>query len=502
MHIGSVTESVGVYVAAKITQKCIGLVRVVIMAWMLASVPVQYGLVGAATALMGVLTVVVSLGGNHGMVRYASQFFARGQLRALAGRSLVWLAAGTLLAGAGAMVASPAITTHLLVSREGGEAVGRGALLWLSWACIANAVLEANYRNLLGLLNGLRAYRLIAALELAFATMFTLSAAGALALSRTVLAVLLAHGVCVSVMIVLASVATGALVPRLQAAGASPDEEEQSPEGTGIATAGRLVRYGWPLVVSGLLGLVLQYASFYLVYRRFGQARAGVLWFFVQVSQLVLFIAQAAWAVVLTHVIARWEQGRRVEAMALLRLASKGLSLVLTSVAVAMYVSSPLWTSVLPGRFREGGAYLPGLLMFFQMLSNIAAVNVLARVHERPIVSPILSGAALVANVLLAWWWMGPLGPVGASWAAGTAMVGVGAVLGGGYLLLSRARLGWAAGGLMMSPMVLLAPRWLAVLLWAGVLVVAWRGGVLSAGERKTLSQLWNRLARRLPARG
>lgn len=502
LHIGSVTESVGIYVTAKIAQKGIGLVRVLILAWLLASVPVQYGLVGAATVVMGVGAVLVSLGGNHGLVRYASRFVARGQLRTLSRRSLLWLACGTLLTGAAAMACSGPIASHLLAAREGASAVSYRSLLWLTWACIVNAVLEANYNNLLGLLNGLRAYRLIAALELTFAVAFTASAAGALLVSRTVLAVLAAHAVCVGLMVLLAGLAARALIRRLEARGGSAEESEQRPGGSGAATAARLVRYGWPLSAGVLVALAGQYASFYLVFHRFGEARAGVLWLFVQLSQPVVLIAQAAWAVVLTHVVARWEQGRRDEAMLLVRVASKGMSLGLTTVAVAMYVTSPWWTRLLPGRFAEGGAVLGGMLMFFQMLANLAVVNVLARVHERPIVPPILSGVALVVNVLLALWWMDSMGPAGAAWAAGAAMLGVGAILGGGYLLISRARVGWATMVLLVSPVVLLLPRWVSAGLWAGVLLAAVGGvGFFSPRERAVLGGLYSRLRARLIAR-
>jgi hypothetical protein len=202
--------------------------------------------------------------------------------------------------------------------------------------------------------------------------------------------------------------------------------------------------------------------------------------------------------VVFTHVVARWEQGRREEATFLLRLAGKGLTLGLTTVAVAIYVASPVWTDWLPGRFQQGEVYLPGFLIFFQMLANLVLVTVLARVHERPILPPLLSGVALAVNVLLARWWMDSMGPVGASWAAGAAMLVVGAVLGGGYLLFSRARLGWSTGVLLLSPVVLLAPRWVAGLVWLAVLAMAACGvGLVSREERKALTGLWKRLITR-----
>jgi O-antigen/teichoic acid export membrane protein len=497
LHIGSVTESVGVYVTAKIAQKGIGLVRVLLLAWMLAEVPVQYGLVGMATVLMGVLTVIVSLGGGHGVMRYTSQIHARGELRDVGLRSIGYLACGAVGVGLVAVACSGLIATHFLASRQGAVEVPWRYLLWVTWACVANAVIESIYNYFLSLLNGLRVYRLIAALELTFATLFTLAASGTLLLWKTVLAVLLAHVVCVTVMLVAAGVAARALVHRIEPP-SDPAEQAGKARLSARRPAGRFIAYGWPLALAGLVALAGQYASFYLAYRRFGQARAGVLWFFVQLSQPVLLIAHAAWAVVFTHVVARWEQGRREEATFLLRLAGKGLTLGLTTVAVAIYVASPVWTDWLPGRFQQGEVYLPGFLIFFQMLANLVLVTVLARVHERPILPPLLSGVALAVNVLLARWWMDSMGPVGASWAAGAAMLVVGAVLGGGYLLFSRARLGWSTGVLLLSPVVLLAPRWVAGLVWLAVLAMAACGvGLVSREERKALTGLWKRLITR-----
>ncbi|MFP4052585.1 MAG: lipopolysaccharide biosynthesis protein [Phycisphaerae bacterium] len=488
LTIGSVTESVGLYVGAKIGQKGIGFVRVLLLAYLMAEVPAQYGLVGVATVLMGVLTVAMTLGGNHGLVRYAAQFQARGQLRAFERTALKSLA---LVVGAMAVVvlaASGPLTTYVIAARGGSDPVPYRQLLWLCWAVIANAALEANYNNVMGLLNGLRAYRLIAALELTFAAMFTLAAAMALVVSRTVLAVLLGHVVCVSVILVVSLLGARAVAARLD----SPGSGTAPPDAT--RTLRRLLGFGWPITLAALLGLVTQYASFYLAYRRFGETKAGVLWFFVQLSQPVLLVGQAAWAVILTHVTSRWEHGRREEAMVLLGASYKAISLALLAVSTVVYLTASWWVQLLPGRFQGGVVFLPGLLAFFQMLTSLAVVNILARIHERPALLGVMSLATLAGNASLAWWWMGPMGIEGAAWAAGTAGVTAGLLVGGIYVYRSGARLGAAVYVLLASPALLMAPAWVTA---AAVTVLAvsavWTGWLLRPAEREAIRRTLHR---------
>jgi len=520
LKVGSMTEALGVYVPAMIFQKALGLGRVLLFAYFLAHVQEQYGLWSLGMMIVTVGGPVATLGANHGLIRYVSAYEAAGTLGAFY-RKVRWrMLLGALGVTGLALAFSGIITREVILSPAGpagGAARAGSEPLWICWAALANVFASAVYFNALSFLIGMRAYRAVSAVEVFFSLIFTLLGLGALGLSASGLALLTAHLLSLLVAIVLCAVLTELAISHAAAPAApetspqgkvhlpAPGETEEvlpavpvepdsaQPTADGLEGAfGRLLKFGGVAMIGNLLWLLVQNISLVLTNRHFGHASAGVYRFYMQISQPVFFLGSAAWAVVFPHIVKRWEGPHRRGSLETLQISYKAIVMVLMALTVGIYATSGLWGRALPEAFRPGLTMLGGLLLFFQVFSNLAMMTMLAKLQERPLV---IAGAALaggVANVLLAWWWM-PLadyGPAGAAWAAGVGMyVGAGAVA-AVYFALCRIKLSVTTYLVMACPVLLVLPPSWAGLIWAAVLAAAlltpW---FFDAGQKKLLGR-------------
>ncbi len=502
-------ESLGVYVPAMVLQKGIALGRVLLLTYLL--VKAQYGLWGLGMMIFNLASPLLTLGSNQGLIRYVSFYEARGRLREFYRRTR-WAILGcavamTLVALAG----SDLIARYVIASRAAGSLVAYRTQLHICWAALANAMVGGLYHNLLGLLIGMRAYRLVSLVEVAFAVIFTAIAVVTLMVTPTGLALLLAH----LVSLILTLTGGGALLhaalsrqreamapaaePRRARALIVPpgaeDEEISGPVPVSSSSAGedadgiikspyrRVLRYGLAALAGTVLWNAAGYLSLWLTNRRYGQAEAGVFYVFLQLGQPIVFLANAVWAVVFSHVARIWEADERPAAMLRLETAYKAVVVGMMTLTVVVYAGSPLWVRLLRADYRAGLALLGGLLMFFQVINHLALLSMIAKLHERPILiaAAVLAGAA--ANLGLAVWWMPLYGPVGAAWAAGVGMYAGGSVVAVAYLLTAQAkrrpptssRAGARDSSLRLHPstyLVMLLPA--VLLLPVGVLGIVW----------------------------
>ena len=491
-------ESLGVYVPAMVLQKLISLGRVVLFTHLLTSD--QYGLWGLGMMIFNIAGPLMTLGSNHGLIRYVSFYEARGQLVAFYRRMRLAVLVCAVSLAAGAFAASGGITRLFLASRE-GSTIPHSYQLYICWAALANALLGALYHNLLGFMNGMRAYRLVSAVELLFAVVFTAIGALAVGFMDTGLALLLAHLAALAVVLGAGLALLHVGVSRLAARpGKAPGPHEQagaavlSPAGeteeiTGaverplepIQTAppaglsgafARVLRYGSGALLGTVLWNLTGYLSFWLTSYRLGEDQAGVFYVFLLVCQPVVFLANAAWAVIFTHVARLWERQQRA-AMALLEAAYKAVVMATLTLTVAVYLTAPLWVRLVPPAYRHGVGLLGGLLMFFQVVNHLALMNMLAKLRERPVIVAVAAIVGGAANAALALWWMPQHEAVGAAWAAGIGMyAGAGAVA-VAYLLATRTRLHPSTALVMLMPAGLLLPAWILAVFWAAALAVA-----------------------------
>jgi len=496
--VGSMSESLGLYVPAMVLQKGLGLLRVLLFAHILHQAQAQYGLWGLAMMVFSLAAPLATLGANHGLVRYTGLYEARGQLATFY-RRIRWGCVACAAGVVGAMLlASGPITTWVFASAQGGDGIAYRQQLHACWAALANVLAGALYFNMLALAAGLRAYRIASVVELVFSVTFTLVGSAVLVLWPAAAPLLAAHLACLVLSLALGMVLLHGAIDDLhvppQAAsklGQSPAAVSSGPQGPDTTGALRkILGFGLVAMIGNLCWLAAQYVSFYLTNRRHSKADAGVYAVFMQLSQMVLLVANAAWAVIFSHVTIRWESGRRRGAMATLETAFNALSLVLMTIALGIYAAAPTWVKLLPEPYRVGLPLLGGLLMFCQSVANFSLVTVIARLHERPgwIALAALAGGAV--NVALAAWWMPAFSyaPAGAAWAAGVGVyIGAG-IVSAVYFLLEGVRLRLVTYGVLASPVLLVLPPWAGLAVWTVVLVAALAGKwFFDAGEKQMI---------------
>ncbi|MFW6133205.1 MAG: hypothetical protein ACOC8F_04855 [Planctomycetota bacterium] len=516
LKVGSVAESMSAYVPAVVLHKGLGLVRVLLFAHFMRRAEAQYGLWGLAMMLFTVAAPLMTLGSNQGLVRYVSFYEARGRLREFYRRARGGVLVCTAAALALAVLASPGAARLLVLFRaDPAGAASVGELTRVCLAAAVNAFALALYLNMTGFMVGLRVYRLVAATEVLFSVAFTVLGIAVLAASPTSLSVLTAHFGALLVALVGGMAALHAAVAshrdepdaeaesrtlrqRSGAEGAvvmEPMGETDEVTGTTSYAAGseaapsrgamrQVLRYGVVAMAGNLLWLAAQYVSFFATYLRGGEAQAGVYAIFLQLSQPTLFLANAAWAVVLTHVARRWEGRQHATAMLVLETSYKAVAIALMVLTLTIYAAAPLWVRILPPGYRRGLPLLGGLLLFFQTVIHLAVVTILAKLHERPSAIALAALVGGACNGVLAWRWMQPGArfdsPVeGAAWAAGVGMLAGATAVGVGYLLWTRTRLRPSTWFVLLSPALLLGglrvSPWALLAAWAALcaLVVA-----------------------------
>jgi len=518
LKVGRAADSLGVYVPALVFHKLLALGRVVLFVYLMDQV--QIGLWGLGAMIFTIGSSAVTLGSHHGITRYVSFYEARGQLEAFYRRVRLGVSALALGVTALAAAAAGPLTDLLIAPREGAAAVGRGEQVLVCLLALANVAVMALYQNLVSFLTGMRVYRFVSVVEVAYSVVFTALGAAALAAWPTASAALLAH-LASGMLLVVAGAAVlqvglrragageaaaeaVALAPASgadEAPAAGPDWALRPPD----AAAGppgalrRVLRFGAVNLLGGVLWLAAGYVSFWLASKEYGQAEAGLFNAFLRLGQPLALLANAAWAVVFTHVARRWEQGQPKWALQALQTAYKGVALSVTTLTLVAHVTAPLWVRVLPAEYHRGLGLVGGLLMFFQVVTNLSLVAMLAKLRERPAVIALTALGGAAANVALARWWMPAAGAAGAAWAAGAGMYVGGTAVGAAYLLAARIRLGAGTWLVLLSPAVLgllavsvpaAAGAWAAVL--AAAVLTPW---VFSRHEKALIRAFAARLA-------
>jgi len=488
-------ESLGIYVPAMILQKGLGVVRVLLFMRLMS--PAEFGLWGVGLMIFLIAAPVATGGANHGLMRYVSLYEARGQLaafyRRIRGRCILAAVAVTAVG----IAASGWITHGVIASRVESPAAAftYRYQLYVCLAAMVNVLAGAMYYDLSGFLFGMRAYRLASAAELIFSVVFTVAGAAALAVWPNALALLGGHFLAQATVIVFGIVMLQRAIR--QAEGYASTEEAWEPADAGAAAGeaavppadtlgrvegedlrhafGRVLRFGFVAMIGNILWLVAQYISFQLTNRQCGKEEAGVFNAFLQLSQVVLLISNAAFAVVFAHAARRWEASSHEAAMATLETSYKAVTLAMMALTVLIYATSAVWVRALPLKYYVGLKLLAGLLMFFQAVSNFSLLTAVARLRERPIAIAFGALAGGAANVVLAVWWAPRFAysPAGAAWAAGVGMLVGSLAVSVVYFLAAGVRIHPGTYLLMACPVLLLLPTWAMSALWAAVIVAA-----------------------------
>ncbi|MCD4699640.1 MAG: hypothetical protein K8R91_03595 [Phycisphaerae bacterium] len=525
LKAGSMTESLSVYIPATVFQRFLGLGRMLLFVYLLKET--GYGLWGLGVVVFTMASSLVTLGSHHGLVRYVSFYEARGQLRAFYRRIRFLILACAVVLTTAALAGS-GILVDLTRSRV--AEVDYQQQLHLCWAALVNAGLLGVYHNMLGFLVGMRRYRAVSALEIAFAVCFTIFGVGALLATADPIGLMIAHFISVGLVLIagmfllhMVVKSPGAIVeadrstdrPKetlipepdsdavgLDAAMPLPVRQAEAAEQVGLdGCFARVLHFGFVATIAGFLWQGAGYVSFLLTSRRYGEAKAGIFFAFLPVGQSLIALSNAARAVIFTHVAKLWENGERRLAVSLLETTYKALVLGTMTLAVVLYVTSQWWVKILPSGFRDGLGLLDGLLMFFQASIHLAILNTLARLHERPIViaiGPLLGGALIVP---LAIWWMGQYGPEGAALAAGVGMYAGMMTVSIGYFLIVRAKFHPSTYFLLACPVALLLSKLTLGLIWIVVLIVTiFTTWLLDARQKRILASSGQRILKQFRA--
>ncbi len=521
------TESLGVYIPATIFQRFVSLGRMLLFVYLLREA--GYGLWGLGVVTFTMTSSLVTLGSHHGLVRYISFYEARGQLQEFYRRVRFLILALAVAITAVALLGSDLL---VLLTRSRVSQVEHHHQLHLCWAALTNAGLLGLYHNMLGFLVGMRRYRAVSALEVTFAACFTILGVGALTVTADPLWLMFAHFISVLIVFVAGmfllqlalkspeaiTEASGSaartketLIPEpdsdavgIDSAMPLPVRKVEAAEPIGLKGCfARVLRFGFVATIAAFLWQGAGYTSFLMTSRKYGEVKAGIFFAFLPMGQAILALSNAVSAVIFAHVAKLWETGERRPAIFVLQTAYKALVLATMTLAVLLYVTSQWWVKIFPAGFHNGLVLLGGLLLFFQASIHLSLLNILAWLHERPVIAVIAPLLSIAMIVPLAIRWMNRYGPEGAALASGVGMYAGMIVVSLGYFLIVRAKFQISTYLLMAAPAMLLLSKWTLGLVWIAVLIVTiFTTWLLDSRQKQILSSSGRRILKRfMPAR-
>ncbi len=487
LKIGSMAESMGVYVSATVVQKFLGAARIFIFMYLFGQRTEQLGLWGIGVLIFA-FGPLLTLGSNHSLARYVSFYEARGQLAEFY-RRIRWFVLFLAMALAAiAFAFSDEITKWVIVSRAQDAMADFETQKLLCLLALANALALALYVNMLGFMAGMRVYRLISSIEVCFVVLFTALSAVMLISSPTAIALLSAHLIAMAISIIAGSFLLHLAVSHYKEVVTSQtitDEKiivEPKVEGDDVSSTaslaafepadvpqkigklyGRILSYGLVSNVGQLMLFGVIYLSFFLTHRQLGEDQAGIFYPWLILCQNLMLLANPVLNVVFTYVARKWEDRQRNEALDILETSFKAVAIIISTLGVLAYLSSPWWVRLLESSYRLGLPLLGGLILFFLMMLNLSFVNIVAKLREQPIYIGITAFLAGALNLILALWWMKEFeyGPEGAAWAAGVSMFVVGCLASFIYLPSCKIKLHSGTYFVLMAPVLILIAKWL-----------------------------------------
>ncbi|MCD4823927.1 MAG: oligosaccharide flippase family protein [Phycisphaerae bacterium] len=502
LQVGSVAQSMSVYLPAIFVQRALGLGRLILLTYLLPKAEMGNWALGVMIFTMG--APLVTLGVNNSLVRYVSLYELRGELGnffrkiCIGSIILVVVLTGAAFFASGNVIQWAGLLKSMLAGGTADIATN-GAIKPLAVVIFANVGAMALYLNLLSFIYGLRAYRLASLVEVLFSALFTIGVLFWVSMEQTAMALLLAHLFSMGLTLIVGWLLLRIAVQRFS----SPElREELAPalsgpvsieptsdgdsgasglplrparridEGDPVWRGGwaRMVRFGVVTMIGTLIWQGAGFVSLLMIYLRYGSGKAGPFFMFIQLAQPIIFLANAVWGVLFAHVARYWENGDRRQAMFVLETAFKAVALVVMTFSVILYVASPTWVKILGQQYRYGHFYLSGLLTFFVTMSNFALLTILAKLHEKPAVISLAAFAGAGLNAILAILWMPDWGEIGAARAAGVGMFFGGGLVVLVYLLASQVRMHDSTYFILGMPILLLLPPGVLGPLWVMIL--------------------------------
>ncbi|KKL88890.1 hypothetical protein LCGC14_1920190, partial [marine sediment metagenome] len=390
-------RALSLYAPAMAFTRAITLARVLLLTWLLG--PSEFGTWGLGMMVFSILAPIAVLGSHQGIARYVSFYQARGRLREFLRRAATGICFVAGCTGLTALACSGWIARLLASTSGASEPIGHQLLVVIAVLGVVNGLLMALYHNLQACMRGMRTFRLLAAMELTYAFLFTVGALVGGAVWPRGYTVLIAHASSLAILLAVGGWAARSCLayhgdrppPDQDAAAGPPDEPDNVP------VLARLLRFGVVAMLAPMVWNLGNQVSAWFIHRHHGSEALGVYIPYRQLCQPVWVLSGIVWGLVFSYVVRHWEFRLRPEAARMLNVAYKGVVLTLMTVSVLIRATRTWWGMLLPEAYRDGLGALPGLLLFFQCSANLGMFSIVAKLREKPmtIVAVLFAGAAV-----------------------------------------------------------------------------------------------------------
>lgn len=349
-------DALGIYLPAAVAYRSLGLVRGVILAWLI--VPAEYGLLQMALVTVNVLMPLAGLGLNEAVARYVPQYEARGELRAFLRRAWLFAMATTAVLCGLTFAAAGPLTRLILGSAEAATADGSQRVELTRWAVACVLVLIA-YMFLLAAIKGLRMFLAVSLLELAGGVGFTALAVVLAACGwRSADAVLVAF----VAVYMLVTAAVGLLLIRHLGRSIGQDGPLEGASRSDVPR--QMVQFGMWLALAAVLWQIMQHYPMWYLQRTQGPQATAVFAGVRLIAQAILIAAVSVVMVVQATVTRAWEAEGPAAADRKLGLAFKTTGIVMLAGCGALVFAAPIVMRLFPADYGSGVGLVPVLTAF------------------------------------------------------------------------------------------------------------------------------------------
>lgn len=393
-----VTGAVRVYLPATALYRGLGLLRGLVLAWLLAGAAGQYGALAIALQVVGILAPLASLGMTEAVARYVPMYQAKRRLVAFLELACGLTLGITVLIGVLLVAFRRPLGQILLAGKETLPAdVGP-----LAAAAIAAIVATVLYFLIVGILKGLRMFSALGAMEIVHGALyFLLMVLALIAIERRAVVVLWAY---VAALVI--PTAGWSLVLRRRLNNEAPDDSHAPLPA--VPLAHRLIRYGFWAAAAGIIWQAWQMYSLWYVAKVDTAANVDIFAASRLVGQLLMILGAALGAVIMTNVCTEWEKGDREHADFQFDLFSKLALLAVLAVGIAAVALREPLTLLFPRRFAPVADILPASFLFFQWLVVLMFLAIRFVVMERMHRMLWAWATGLLANALFCAAWIRP----------------------------------------------------------------------------------------------
>ncbi len=368
----SLGQALGIYLPATAAFRLMGLVRSVILAWLIPKS--DFGLMLVALLVVNVLTPIGGLSLHDAVARYVPMFEARGAVRAyLRTVTPLVLVIAAIVAAVLLATADP-VGVWLFRSLSGGPRTASpettdvtevvALARWVAAAVLAMAV----YFFLLSVLKGLRMFLAMSLMEMAQAALFTAAAVSAALLgAKSARAVLICY-----TMAVLAISLVFAEAIRRRLRGWS---EQQAAIGPHERLTRRMLGFSlWSMGAAVMYQVLQNYPTWYLN-KIHGPDATAIFGGMRTLTQVSLLLSVAIAAVVATMVTRTWEAEGREAADRQFHVAFKCTGLLLLALSAALAAGKPVIVLLFPASFAPGRDVVQLLLLVFLLGSYLTLLS-------------------------------------------------------------------------------------------------------------------------------